>query len=153
MKNPASTYQEAFDAERNSIRILLQTQTPIEVAQRLTKNGWPWEWACAAVECIELRENPASLPHGSAANQRYREKLELKANLGLGLLIIGLLFSLFTLVVAFNFGGTAIIAYGAVICGAGLWLNVRPKLKFFPNRRLPKYQPPRDPKVYSPDSY
>lgn len=148
-----TTLKEAFREHRSEILGLLRSATPEKAAIILEKNGWPREWACKAVVEIETTRNPSNLHDGWASNQRSREKHESAAMLGACLFIVGTLVSLITLASALHSGGWIIIAYGAVITGAGLWMKNAPAVKKYPDRRLPVYIAPRDPKNSDPSQY
>ena len=148
-----TTLKEAFRDHKPAILDLLRTTTPEKAAIAMEKSGWPREWACKAVVEIETTRNPANLPNGWASNQRLREKHGSAAMFGACLFIVGALVSLATLGIALHSGGWILITYGAVITGAGLWLKNPPEVKKYPDRRLPLYVPPRDPKNSDPSQY
>lgn len=82
-----------------------------------------------------------------------REKLQSQAMLGAGMFVIGLLVSIGTLTLALAVGGLVFIAYGAVFCGATMWMQAFPRLKRYSDRPLPKYVPPRDKSKHDPGSF
>lgn len=153
ISNDKTTLKEAFRDHRLAILDLLRTTTPEKAALILKKSGWPREWACRAVTEIETTRNPANLPNGWTNNQWRREKHEGRATLGACMFLVGTLVSLITLASALHSGGWIVIAYGAVITGAGMWIRNAPEVKKYPDRRLPVYIPPRDPKNSNPADY
>ena len=152
-----NTLEETLDSVTRKhlvgIIALLKRESPEQAALSLEREGWPREWACAAIAHIETKHNPAGLVHGSVRNQELREKLQTRAALGGAMFVIGLLVSLGTLVSALYTGGWIVIAYGAVFTGAGMWLQSFPLLKKYPDRRMPVYVPPKDPKDHNPNNY
>lgn len=153
MKPPAETLKESLIQSRRELTEFMSTQTPAATARELEKAGWSWEWACAAVETVEYKYNPARLSPDAKGSQEIRERLQSQAMLGAGLFVIGLLISIGTLVLAFKAGGLIVIAYGAVICGAGMWLKAYPQLSRYPDRPLPRYVTPRDSRNSSPADF
>jgi len=67
--------------------------------------------------------------------------------------LLGLVGSIGTLALAIQGGGLVIIAYGAVIVGAGMWMESFSKLKKYVDRPIPKYRPPRNSAVHDPGEY
>ncbi len=153
ISSETTTLKEAFKLHRGEITKLLATTTPEKAALSLEKNGWPRKWACKAVTELETTRNPSNLPQGWAHNQGRREKLQSTATIGAFLFIVGSLVSLISLASALHSGGWIIIAYGAVVSGAGMWMKSYPELKRYPDRKLPIYVPPRDLKNSNPDDY
>ena len=153
MLPPKDNYQDSFKEAQQELRKALASKSPAAVARDLEKSGWTWEWACAAVETIEYQYNPAQLYPDARRSQEIREKLQMQASFGAGLFLVGLIVTFVTFAIAMTVGGLAIIAYGAVFVGAGLWLKTHPQLKKYPDRPLPKYVPPRDPKAHDPVNY
>lgn len=152
MRPPSGNYKDSFSQVQHEVTLALKRKPPAAVARELEKSGWPWEWACAAVETIEYKYNPASLYPDARSSQEMHEKLKSRATLGVGLFFVGLVVSIGTLAIALS-AGVVVIAYGAVFVGAGMWLKAYPKLKQYPSRPMPKYVPPRDPGVHDPMQY
>jgi|GEM_PF-4589253 len=153
MNPPLGNYNDALIQVRRELTDTLRVNTPVAAVRELEKAGWSREWACAAVETIEYKYNPAHLLPDARRSQEIREKLQSHAAIGAGIFIVGLLVSIGTLAIALSAGGLIVIAYGAVIAGAGMWLKSYPQLKNYPDRPLPKYVPPRDKRVYDPKNY
>jgi hypothetical protein len=153
MKSPLDTYNDSLRNSRAEIIDALKHQTPMVVATQLEQSGWHREWACLAVETMELKYNPAGLFPNPQASQKTREKLQSRGGLGAALFFVGLVVSVGTLWVAVSAGGLVIIAYGAVIWGAATWLGSYSKLKQHPDRPIPKYVPPRKKGVHDPGNY
>lgn len=144
MKSPAETFKDSLVQSRQELTDFMSVNTPAVAARELEKAGWSWEWACAAVEAVEYKYNPARLSPDALRSQEIREKLQSHAMLGAGMFVIGLLVSIGTLALALAAGGLIVIAYGAVFCGAGMWLKSYPQLKRYPDRPIPKYVPPKN---------
>ena len=153
MKPPLETYKESLTESRGELTDFLRGNTPVIAARELEKSGWTWEWACAAVETIEYKYNPARLAPDARRSQEIREKHQSHAMLGAGLFVIGLVVSIGTLALALAAGGFIVIAYGAVFCGAGMWLKAYPQLKRYPDRPLPRYVPPKDSRNHNPGEF
>ena len=153
MKPPSNSYSASLSESRRDLMDFLEKNTPAAAAKELEKAGWSWEWACAAVETIESKYNPARLSPDARRSQAIREKLQSQAALGAGIFIVGLVISIATLAIALSAGGLIVIAYGAVFVGAGMWLKAYPQLKRYPDRPLPKYVAPRDRRVHDPTAY
>ena len=136
---PAETFKDSLAQSRQELTDFMRVNPPAIAARELEKSGWSWEWACAAVETVEYKYNPARLTPDARGSQEIREKLQSHAMLGAGLFVIGLVVSIGTLVLALAAGGLIVIAYGAVFCGAGMWLKAYPQLKRYPDRPIPKY--------------
>ena len=115
--------QDAINQSRPRLIEMLKQGKPQQVALQLEKEGWSREWACKAVRTVEIRNNPAHLPHGAEKTQAIRERLQMHAGLGAGLFLVGLLTTAITLSAALAFGGLAIIAYGAIFVGAGMFIR------------------------------
>lgn len=153
MKSPAETFKESLIESRQELTEFMKVNPPASAALELKKAGWSWEWACAAVETVEYKYNPAGLSPDARRSQEIREKLHSRAMLGGGIFIIGLIVSIGTLALAFAAGGLIIITWGAVFCGAGMWMNSFPKLKRYPDRPVPKYVPPKDSRSHDPANF
>lgn len=153
MKPPADNYKDSLLQSRQELTELLKINTPAAAARELEKAGWPWEWACAAVETVEYKYNPARLTPDARRSQEIRERLQSHAALGAGLFIVGLVISIGSLAIALSAGGLIVIAYGAVFAGAGMWMKAYPQLKQYPDRPIPKYVPPRDKRVHDPGNF
>lgn len=153
MKSPAETYRDSLLQSREELTNFMRINAPAVAARELEKAGWPWEWACAAVETVEYKYNPARLSPDARRSQEIRERLQSKSMLGAGIFVIGLLVSIGTLTLALAAGGLIVIAYGAVFAGAGMWLKAYPQLKQYPDRPIPKYVPTKDSSVHDPGSY
>ncbi len=153
MQSPNENFKDSLCQVRQEVTDALRVNTPAAVARDLEKSGWPWEWACAAVETIEYKYNPARLSPDARQSQEIHDKLKSRATLGLGLFLVGFFVSIGTLAIALSGGGLIVVAYGAVIVGAGMWLKAYPQLKKYPDRPMPKYVPPRDSHVHDPKSY
>ncbi len=148
MNPPAENYKDSLLQARHELIELLKVSTPASAVRELEKAGWSREWACAAVETIEYKYNPAQLTPDARRSQEIRERLQSHAALGAGLFTIGLVISIGSLAIALSAGGLIVIAYGAVIAGAGMWMNAYPQLKQYPDRPMPKHVPPRDKRVH-----
>ena len=153
MQPPTENYKDSLIQVRHEVTDALRCNTPAAVARNLEKSGWPWEWACAVVETIEYKHNPARLSPDARRSQEIHDKLKSQAALGSGLFLVGLIVSIGTLAIALSSGGLIVIAYGAVFVGAGMWLKAYPQLKQYPDRPMPKYIPPRDSRVHDPMNY
>ena len=153
MMPPTDNYNDSLFQARREIMDSLKINTPAAVVRNLEKASWTRDWACAAVEAIEYKYNPAGLSPSARRSQEIREKLQSQAALGAGLFIIGFVVSIGTLAIALSAGGLIVIAYGAVFVGAGMWLKAYPQLKQYPDRPMPKYVPPRDTRVHDPMKY
>ncbi|MFD0892054.1 hypothetical protein KBB96_11555 [Luteolibacter ambystomatis] len=123
------------------------------MALELEKDGWSREWACAAVREIEVKYNPAGLRDGALLNQKLRDHFQFRLFAGIGLFAIGLVVTVATLVSALNFGGWIVVTFGSIISGAGMAVTSFQRLKRYPDRPLPVYFQPRDPKVDDPGSF
>lgn len=153
MNSPAKTFKDSLIQSRQELTDFMRVNTPVVAARELEKAGWSWEWACAAVETVEYKYNPARLSPDARRGQEIREKHQSRAMLGAGMFVIGLLVSIGTLALALAAGGLIIIAYGAVFCGAGMWLKAYPELKRYPDRPIPKYVPPKDSRNHDPGNF
>ncbi|OYV05300.1 MAG: hypothetical protein CFE26_12310 [Verrucomicrobiales bacterium VVV1] len=153
MQPPTKDYKESLLQVRQEVRDALKVATPATVARQLEKSGWSWEWACAVVETIEYKYNPAKLSPDAQRSQMIHDRLKSQASFGAGLFLVGLIVSVGTLAIALSAGGFVVIAYGAVFVGAGMWIKAYPQLKRYPDRPMPKYVPPRDSRVHDPMSY
>ena len=153
MQPPAENYNDSLFQVRQELTDALKLNPPAVVARELEKVGWPWEWACAAVETIEYKYNPARLFPDARRSRQMHDNLKSHAALGAGLFLVGLVVSIGTLAIALSSGGLIVIAYGAVFVGAGMWLKAYPQLKQYPDRPMPKYIPPRDTRVHDPMNY
>lgn len=153
MLPPKDNFKDSLSMVQRDLTNALKINTPASVAEDLKESGWPWEWACAAVEIIEYRYNPARLSPDARRSQEIHDKLRSHAALGAGLFIVGLVVSIGTLSIALSSGGLIVIAYGAVFVGAGIWLKAYPQLKQYPDRPIPKYVPPRDARDHDPVNY
>jgi hypothetical protein len=60
MQPPTGNYKDSLFQVRQELTDALKINTPAAVARDLEKSGWPWEWACAAVETID----PSMFRHG-----------------------------------------------------------------------------------------
>jgi len=147
------TLQEAINENRARLLDELKRGTPMKVALLLEKEGWSREWACKAVQTLEVKYNPAHLHDGSVKNQEIREKLQMRASIGAGLFILGTLVTVVTLLSALAHGGLIVIAFGAIFSGASLWGHNYSRLKKYPDRRLPIYLPPKDSTGSRPQDY
>lgn len=153
MKPPLETFKDSLTQSRRELTDFMRINTPAVTARELEKAGWSWEWACAAVETVEYKYNPAGLSPDAKRSQEIRERLQSRAMLGAGLFVIGLLVSIGTLALAIAAGGLVVIAYGAVITGAGMWMTAYPQLGRYPDRPLPRYVAPRDSRNSSPADF
>lgn len=153
MQPPTKDYKESLMRVRQEVTDALKVGTPATVARELEKSGWSWEWACAVVETIEYKYNPAGLWPDARQSQMIHDKLKTQASVGAGLFLVGLITSIGTLAIAFSAGGLVVIAYGAVFVGAGMWMKAHPQLKRYPDRPMPKYVAPRDSRVHDPTNY
>lgn len=153
MQPPTNDYKESLIQVSQQVTDALQVATPATVARELEKSGWSWEWACAVVETIEYKYNPARLSPDARRSQMIHDKLKSQASLGAGLFLVGLVISIGTVAIAFSSGGLVVIAYGAVFVGAGMWMKAYPQLKQYPDRPMPRYVAPRDSRVHDPTNY
>jgi len=150
---PQPSLQETINQNRMRLVELLKKEKPQKVALMLEKEGWSREWACKAVRTIEIRHNPTNVPHGPEKNQQIRDNLQMHAGMGAGLFVVGLLVSLLSFVFAMIGGGLVIFAYGAIFVGAGMFMRAYPKLKQYPDRKLPLFLPPKDARGARPEDY
>lgn len=132
---------------------MLKAEPPMDVALKLEADGWPRDWACKAVEHIEITQNPAGLRHGAQGNQMIRDRLQMQMGLGAVMFFVGLVVSVVTLVNAMHFGGWVVITYGAVFAGGSMWLRAFPLRKQYPDRRIPVYVPPKDFRDHKPAEF
>ncbi|MGC4017136.1 MAG: hypothetical protein QM755_21885 [Luteolibacter sp.] len=153
MISSGQSYEMTVASTSVKLREMLKGSPPCRVALDLEKEGWSREWACAAVREIEVKYNPAGLRHGALMNQKLRDQAQGRFFIGIGLFSIGLLVTLVTLISALNFGGWIFITFGSIISGAGMALTSFQSMKRLPDRPLPLYVAPRDPKVDDPGSF
>ena len=154
MKLVEKEYREAVKAHKESVLEQLGKSKPKRVVALLEKNGWSREWACNIMAGMEKRYNPANLKWGPEENQRLREKYSTRVFLGGGALLIGLIVTIGSLILALSFGGLGIVAYGAVLWGGTTLWNGLSKVGSYPDREIPVYIAPEvKAEGHSPDAY